>query len=96
MSGRDAAELIQQATQWWSTEIIDMKLGVIRFRGYPIQQLIGAVSFPQMIWLMLRGDLPSADQAALPEAPGVRGRSWPAVRCQSPMGTAARDGMTLW
>ncbi len=62
------ADLIEQATQWWSTEIIDLKPGVIRFRGYPIEQLIGAVSFPQMIWLMLRGEMPSAAQAELLEA----------------------------
>jgi citrate synthase len=68
MSDPKAAELIEQATQWWSTEIIDMTPGVIRFRGYPIEQLIGAVSFPQMIWLMLRGDMPSSEQAALLEA----------------------------
>ena len=37
-------------------------------RGYPIQDLIGALSFPQMIWLMLRGELPSRAQAALLEA----------------------------
>lgn len=62
------ADLIEKATQWWSTEIIDMKPGVIRFRGYPIEQLIGAVSFPQMIWLMLRGEMPSIAQAGLLEA----------------------------
>ncbi|MCC8939520.1 citryl-CoA lyase [Bradyrhizobium sp. Arg68] len=63
-----ATELLQKATQWWSTDIIDMKPGVIRFRGFPIEQLIGLVSFPQMIWLMLKGDLPSAEQGALLEA----------------------------
>jgi citrate synthase len=68
MSNAQPADLIEQATQWWSTEIIDMKPGVIRFRGFPIEQLIGAISFPQMIWLMLRGDMPSAAQAALLEA----------------------------
>lgn len=57
-----------EVTQWWSTGIIDMKPGVIRFRGYPIEQLIGAVSFPQMIWLMLRGEMPTAGQAGLLEA----------------------------
>jgi len=62
------ADLIQRATQWWSTSIIDMKPGVIRFRGYPVEQLIGAISFPQMIWLMLKGDLPSPAQGALLEA----------------------------
>jgi citrate synthase len=37
-------------------------------RGYPIEELIGAISFPKMIWLMLRGDLPTPTQAALLEA----------------------------
>ncbi len=50
---------------WWSTEIIEMEPGVIRYRGYPIEDLIGRVSFAQMIWLLLRGELPSRDQAAL-------------------------------
>ena len=68
MTETSPADLIQRATQWWSTAIIDMKPGVIRFRGYPIEQLIGSISFPQMIWLMLRGDLPSPEQGALLEA----------------------------
>jgi citrate synthase len=51
--------------EWWSTEIIEMRPGVIRYRGYPIEELIGRVSFPAMIWLMLRGELPSEAQADL-------------------------------
>lgn len=54
-------------SDWWSTAIIDMAPGEIRFRGHPIEQLIGTVSFPQMIWLLTRGDLPSPQQAALLE-----------------------------
>jgi citrate synthase len=50
---------------WWRTEIIDIEPGVIRTRGHPIEQLIGAVSFPAMIWLMLRGELPSPAQGNL-------------------------------
>src|SRR6478609_11336614 len=68
MTDQASTDLLQKATQWWSTEIIDMKPGVIRFRGFPIEQLIGRVSFPQMIWLMLKGDLPTPDQAKLLEA----------------------------
>jgi citrate synthase len=68
MTDPSPAELLQKATHWWSTEIIDMKPGVIRFRGFPIEQLIGRVSFPQMIWLMLKGDLPSPEQGSLLEA----------------------------
>jgi citrate synthase len=68
MDASKANDLLQKATQWWSTEIIDMKPGSIRFRGFPVEQLIGAVSFPQMIWLMLRGDMPSPEQGKLLEA----------------------------
>lgn len=56
------------ASAWWSTGIIDIHPGEIAVRGYPIQDLIGRLSMPQMIWLMLRGDLPSAAQAQLLEA----------------------------
>ena len=45
-----------------------MNPGVIRLRGYPIQDLIGNVGFPQVVWLMLRGELPSKAQAELLEA----------------------------
>ncbi len=58
-TGRDRGE------EWWRTEIIEMMPGTIRLRGYEIQDLIGRVSFPAMIWLMLRGELPTAAQAAL-------------------------------
>ena len=61
-------ELVEAAQNWWSTDIIDIHPGKIGVRGYPIEQLIGRISFPQMIWLMLRGELPSADQASLLEA----------------------------
>lgn len=58
---------------WWRTSIIDMEPGRIAFRGHPVEALIGSVSFPQMIWLMTRGDLPDAAQAALLEAALVAG-----------------------
>ncbi|MFB9982845.1 citryl-CoA lyase [Mesorhizobium kowhaii] len=55
----------ERGEEWWQTDIIEMRPGIIRLRGYDIQDLIGRVSFPAMIWLMLRGELPSEDQAAL-------------------------------
>jgi citrate synthase len=67
-------ELVAEASAWWDTSIIDVNPGKIAIRGYPIEQLIGRVRFPEMIWLMLRGDLPTAGQAELLEAalvPGV-------------------------
>jgi citrate synthase len=51
--------------EWWATSIIEMRPGMIRYRGYAIEELIGRVSFPAMIWLMLRGELPSEGQADL-------------------------------
>lgn len=53
---------------WWSTDIIDMSPGVIRFRGYGVEDLIGRISFAQMIWLMTRGELPDPRAAKLLEA----------------------------
>ncbi len=55
----------QACEDWWSTDIIEMEPGLIRFRGYAIEDLIGRVSFPGMIWLLLRGELPTEPQAAL-------------------------------
>ena len=43
-------ESVEQGVRdWWRTSIIDMAPGVIRYRGYPIEQLIGRVSLPHMI-----------------------------------------------
>lgn len=64
-SKQDAERLTRD---WWRTEIIEMQPGVIRYRGYPIEELIGKVSFAQMIWLMLRGELPSRGQGRLLDA----------------------------
>jgi citrate synthase len=56
------------AADYWSTSIVDIHPGSIKIRGYPIQELIGTIGFPQMIWLMLRGELPSDGEARLLEA----------------------------
>ncbi|GLZ31893.1 citryl-CoA lyase [Lentzea sp. NBRC 105346] len=55
-------------TGWWRTSLVRIEPGEIALRGYPIEQLIGAVTFPQTIWLLLKGELPSREQAALLEA----------------------------
>ena len=59
----------RESEDWWRTSIIEMSPGVIRYRGYPIEELIARrVSLAQMIWLMTRGELPSKAQGALLEA----------------------------
>ena len=74
MTTKRPEELLADASAWWDTAIIDVHPGEIAIRGYPIEDLIGRARFPEMIWLMLRGELPSAAQADLLEAalvPGV-------------------------
>lgn len=53
---------------WWQTAIIDMEPGRIDIRGRAIQDLIGNLSFAEMVWLMLRGTTPTPAQAALLDA----------------------------
>ena len=74
MATKSADELLDDASAWWDTSIIDIHPGEIAIRGYPIEELIGRAGFPEMIWLMLRGELPTRAQADLLEAalvPGV-------------------------
>lgn len=59
---------MNDVTDWWTTSIIDMEPGRIEIRGHAIQDLIGTVSFAEMVWLMLRGKRPSPRQADLLEA----------------------------
>ena len=66
-------ETLASASDWWDTSIIDIHPGKIAIRGYPIEQLIGNVRFPDMIWLMLRGELPTRAQGDLLEAAMVPG-----------------------
>jgi citrate synthase len=53
---------------WWATAVSRMEPGVIELRGRPVQNLIGTTDLTSMIWLMLRGDPPTARQAKLLEA----------------------------
>ncbi len=53
---------------WWATSIIEMRPGIIRYRGYAIEDLIGRVGFAEMVWLLTRGELPKPAHAKLLEA----------------------------
>lgn len=59
---------LDRIRDYWKTEIVDVADGNILYRGYPIEQLIGNVRFPDVIWLLLRGELPGRDQSELLEA----------------------------
>src|ERR671916_350977 len=63
-----AADPPKTPEDWWSTAIIDMQPGVIRYRGYAVEHLIGRVAFADMIFLLTRGELPTPEAARLLEA----------------------------
>ena len=74
MATKTPEDILADAAAWWDTSIIDIHPGKISIRGYAIEDLIGRVRFPDMIWLMLRGELPTRGQSHLLEAalvPGV-------------------------
>ncbi|SDX88145.1 citrate synthase [Modestobacter sp. DSM 44400] len=43
---------------------IDGDAGILRYRGYPIDQLAGKASFIEVSYLLIYGELPTADQLA--------------------------------
>jgi citrate synthase len=48
---------------------IDGDKGILRYRGYPIEQLVGRISQLDIAWLLIHGELPSAgDSAAFDKA----------------------------
>ncbi|MCH2078568.1 MAG: citryl-CoA lyase [Rhodobacteraceae bacterium] len=97
---------MSDVADWWKTAIIDMEPGRIELRGQPIQELIGSVSFTEMIWLMVRGDRPSPEQARLfeaalvsavdhgPQAPSIAAARM-AVTCGLPLNNAMATGVNM-
>jgi citrate synthase len=66
VAGEDRPGLSPSAVAaWWESAITEIAPGSIRVRGYAIEDLIGRISFPAMIWLTLRGELPAPQQAHL-------------------------------
>ena len=43
---------------------IDGDNGILRYRGYPIEQVAGRASFLETAWLLLEGELPTRDELA--------------------------------
>ena len=58
----------QGTEAWWRTSLTDISAEAIRVRGYAIEDLIGNVGLAQMLWLLIRGELPDEGRAALLEA----------------------------
>ncbi|MGW5690967.1 citryl-CoA lyase [Streptomyces asiaticus] len=64
----EATTVPQDITDWWATGVSRIRPGEILLRGYPVEQLIGQVSFAETVWLLLRGELPTRAQGRLLEA----------------------------
>ncbi|AAT89411.1 type II citrate synthase [Leifsonia xyli subsp. xyli] len=47
-----------------SITYIDGDAGILRYRGYPIEQLAGNSTFLEVAWLLIHGELPSASELA--------------------------------
>ena len=97
---------MSDVSDWWRTSIIDMEPGRIDLRGTPVQDLIGNVSFAEMIWLMMRGDRPTPAQARLfeaalvsavdhgPQAPSIAAARM-AVTCGLPLNNAMATAVNM-
>lgn len=97
---------MSDVADWWRTSIIDMEPGRIHLRGQPIQDLIGTLSFAEMIWLMVRGDSPTPAQARLfeaalvsavdhgPQAPSIAAARM-AVTCGLPLNNAMASAVNM-
>ncbi|MCY8515601.1 citryl-CoA lyase [Bacillus atrophaeus] len=73
MKNRSALEAYSEGKAWWETEISDIKKNSIQLRGYPIEELIGRVSYSQMLYLLLCGELLGDKKAKLFESVLVAG-----------------------
>ncbi|MET9900473.1 citryl-CoA lyase [Streptomyces sp. NPDC006446] len=63
----------EEAALWWATAVSHIEPGSIELRDRPVQDLIGNASLVDVIWLLLRGTMPSARESALLEAALVAG-----------------------
>lgn len=67
--GRETVENLLKLTKpRWRTSITKVEPNRIITRGYPQEDLIGNISFPEMVYLLLKGELPPENQAKMLEA----------------------------
>ncbi|MBB6450517.1 citrate synthase [Geomicrobium halophilum] len=73
MSKRSALESYKQGEGWWKTDISQIKKNEVNIRGYKMEELIGNVSYSQMLYLLLCGDVLDEKKAKLFESVLVAG-----------------------
>ncbi|MFQ5473138.1 MAG: citrate/2-methylcitrate synthase, partial [Dehalococcoidia bacterium] len=52
-------------SDYWTTRISRAEEGRILVRGYPLEEVVEKLSHVEAMWLMLRGELPSKQEAAI-------------------------------
>ncbi len=84
----------------WATAITDIRPNRIVIRGYPVDELMGRLSFGEAVYLILRGEIPSATIGRLFSAVlissidhGVTPPSTIAARNVATSGAALRDSV---
>ena len=67
--GRETVENILKLTKpKWKTSITRVEPNKIVTRGYPQEDLIGNISFPEMVYLLIKGEMPSENDSKMFEA----------------------------
>ncbi len=52
-------------SDYWRTAISRAEAGRIWVRGYPLEEVVEKLSFIEAMWLLIRGELPTKQQAAI-------------------------------
>ncbi len=92
--------------RWWRTKIIQSGKNKLMMRGYPVEELIGNISYGELVYLLLMGELPSRVKGKLLEATLVAGAdhgipapsvavSRIAATCGIPLNCCVATGMNL-
>ncbi len=58
---------------WWRTKIIQSDKNKLMMRGYRVEELIGNISYGELVFLLIMGELPSRVKGKLLEATLVAG-----------------------
>jgi citrate synthase len=67
--GRDTMEnMFKLINPKWKTSITRVEPNKIVTRGYLLEDLIGNISFPEMVYLLIKGELPSENESKMFEA----------------------------
>ena len=62
------SEEISAGLPEWNTEVCDVGFHKINVRGYPLEDIIRNLSFAEVVYLTIRGELPTKDQARVMNA----------------------------